>query len=270
MLKQRIITAVILVPIVLFLLFFASPPLFCIVTGLVVLMAAYEWTNLIPLHHTWQKLLYLFIFFDFMFLMLFVQTPLIFAVTFFWWLAALILVLIYPRGSHIWSSSKLIKGIMGALVLIPCWVAINFIRNGNEGIFVLFFIFILIWGADTTAYFAGKKWGTIKLAPLVSPGKSVQGVISALVYAVVITILTGLLSQPPLVIIVSAVILAVVTVAFSILGDLFESMMKREVGLKDSSNILPGHGGLLDRIDSLTAAAPIYALGGLLLSMFFS
>lgn len=239
-------------------------------TGMVVLLAAYEWTNLIPLQHTWQKLVYLFLFFDLMFMMLFVQTPLIFAATFFWWLAAMIMVLIYPRGRHFWGSSKAIKGIMGALVLIPCWIALNFIRNGNEGIFVLLFIFILIWGADISAYFAGKKWGATKLAPLVSPGKSVEGVIAALIYAVVITFLAGMISQPPLVIIVSAVMLAVVTVAFSIVGDLFESMLKREVGLKDSSNILPGHGGLLDRIDSLTAAAPIYALGGLLLSMFFS
>lgn len=270
MLKYRVITAAILIPVVLAILFFSSPPVFCLLTAGLVTLAAVEWTSLIPLPRLWARLAYVFVMLCVMFGMLFVPTPLIFAATFFWWLTALVLVLIYPRGTIFWSNSKIIKGIMGIFVLVPCWIAINYIRNGNEGIYVLLFVFVLIWGADTSAYFAGRKWGTTKIAPLVSPGKSIQGVIAALVYAVVLTSGAALVSRPPFIVIISAVMLGVVTVLFSILGDLFESMLKREVGLKDSGNILPGHGGILDRIDSLTAAAPIYALGTLLLSIFFS
>lgn len=270
MLKQRLITAAILIPLVLFLLFYASPPVFCIATGGIVLLAAAEWTSLMNIKPIWARLIYVFIVASVMFGMMFVPTPLIFAATFFWWLAALVLVLIYPRGAKCWSGNKLITGLMGMLVLIPCWIAVNYIRNENQGIYVLLFVLVLIWGADTSAYFAGKKWGTTKIAPLVSPGKSLQGVFGALSFAVILTFITALISNPPFIIVMSAVVLALVTVLFSILGDLFESMMKREVGLKDSSNMLPGHGGILDRIDSLTAAAPIYAFGGLLLSIFFS
>src|SRR3990167_6551702 len=270
MLKQRLITAAILIPLVLALLFYASPPVFCILTAGIMVVAAVEWTLLMQVRHLWARFLYVMLMLSGMFAMLFVPTPLIFAATFFWWLAALVLVLIYPRGSRQWGNSVLIKGLMGAFVLIPCWIAVNYIRNDNQGIYVLLFVFILICGADSSAYFAGKKWGKTKIAPLVSPSKSVQGVMGALAYAVFITVLAALLSRPPLIIVISAVMLAVVTVSFSILGDLFESMLKREAGLKDSSNILPGHGGILDRIDSLTAAVPVYALGGLLLSIVFS
>lgn len=270
MLKQRLITAAILIPVVLAILFYSSPPVFCILTAGIMVAAAVEWTLLMRLQHIWARFIYISLILCVMFAMLFVPTPLIFATTFFWWLMALVLVLLYPRGSRVWGNSVVIKGLMGVFVLVPCWVAVNFIRNDNQGIYVLLFVFVLIWGADSSAYFAGKKWGTTKIAPLVSPGKSVQGVVGALVYAVIITVLAALLSKPPFIIVISAVILAVITVLFSILGDLFESMLKREAGLKDSSNILPGHGGILDRIDSLTAAAPVYAFGGLLLSVFFS
>lgn len=224
----------------------------------------------------WAKALYVFLIVILMFCVsastYFIPQVILamFALTFFWWIAALILVLIYPRGAALWSNSKVIKGAMGAIVLVPCWAALNIIRNGSDGVYTLLFVFFLIWGADTTAYFTGKKWGVTKLAPLVSPGKSLQGVAGALVYTILFTLLIVLFVRPPAIIVVSVLMLAVVTVLFSILGDLFESMLKREAGLKDSSHILPGHGGLLDRIDSLTAAAPIYVFGTLVLSILYS
>lgn len=269
MLKQRLITAAILIPIFLAILFYSSPIAFLIFTGFVMICASVEWTYLMRVNHFWQRLAYVFVMISAMFGILFVPTPLIFTLTFFWWLAALVMVLVYPRGTRFWSS-KLVTGLMGMLVLIPCWVAVNFLRNENDGIYVLLFIFVLIWGADSTAYFVGKKWGVTKLAPLVSPGKSLQGVGGALAFAVILTVVMAALSRPPFVIMICAVALALITVLFSILGDLFESMLKRQAGLKDSSQILPGHGGILDRIDSLTAAAPIYAFGGVLLSIYFS
>jgi len=126
---------------------------------------------------------------------------------------------------------------------------------------------VLIWGADTGAYFAGRAFGKRKLAPQVSPGKSWEGVAGAMGVTVVVALVGGALLDVSGVALFGLVILSLITVAFSIVGDLMESLMKRRVGVKDSGTLLPGHGGVLDRIDSLTAAAPIFALGVSLLGI---
>jgi phosphatidate cytidylyltransferase len=157
---------------------------------------------------------------------------------------------------------------MGAFVLVPCWASINYIRNQDEGPLGLLFLFVLIWGADSAAYFVGKKWGTKRLAPYVSPGKSWQGLMGALLVSTLIVLTTLWLCNVPFPIWPWAIVLSLVTVLFSIVGDLFESMIKRQAKVKDSGKLLPGHGGVLDRIDSLTAAAPIFVLGALLLGPY--
>ena len=127
---------------------------------------------------------------------------------------------------------------------------------------LLLYVFILVWAADSGAYFAGRKFGKHKLAPKVSPGKTWQGVIGGLATASVFAFIFLQLSGGSLFATDSAasfVLLSVATVAISVLGDLTESMFKRESGIKDSSNLIPGHGGILDRIDSLTAAVPFFA-----------
>jgi phosphatidate cytidylyltransferase len=184
-------------------------------------------------------------------------------ITLAWWLIALILVALYPRASQTWGQSVWMRGAMGLLVLIPCWRAINVIHGAEDGPYKLLFLFVLIWGADTFAYFAGRQWGKHKLAPNVSPGKTVQGLCGALFGTTVITVGALVLLGIPQQFWLCGMVLSMVTVLFSVLGDLFESMLKRNVGLKDSGQLLPGHGGILDRIDSLTAAAPIFALGAI-------
>jgi phosphatidate cytidylyltransferase len=122
------------------------------------------------------------------------------------------------------------------------------------------FLFLLIWVADIGAYFAGRRWGRRKLALAISPGKTWEGAVgagaAALAFALAGAAALGLGSRWP-----GFVAICMVTVGFSIAGDLFESMMKRQRGLKDSGSLLPGHGGVLDRVDSLTAAAPVFLLG---------
>ncbi|EKE23342.1 MAG: Phosphatidate cytidylyltransferase [uncultured bacterium] len=124
------------------------------------------------------------------------------------------------------------------------------------------YLFLLVWGADSGAYFVGRKFGKKKLAPNVSPNKSVEGLYGGIVTSMLIVTAVALLyldmTWPELILFL---ILSVVTVFSSVLGDLFESMIKRRAGIKDSGRILPGHGGVLDRIDSLLAAAPIFAAG---------
>jgi phosphatidate cytidylyltransferase len=119
---------------------------------------------------------------------------------------------------------------------------------------------VLVWGADIGAYFSGKAFGKRKLAPQVSPGKSWEGVYGGLALSLVITAVVGLVRDWTLGQMILGLLGAAIVVFISVVGDLTESMFKRQSGIKDSSNLLPGHGGVLDRIDSLTAAIPVFAV----------
>lgn len=274
MLKHRVITAAILIPLVLFILFSVEARTFSICVGVLMLAAAVEWASLMGLSTLAGRFLYLVLFAVLMVsLAEYIPIPVsvILSTSVAWWFFAAVLVLLYPRAKSLWCH-KWVKGVMGVLVLIPCWVALSEMRAAENGIYILLFVFALIWGADTTAYFVGKRFGKHKLLPGVSPGKTLQGVIGALVYTMVVATIAVYFteSNPPFAVALSIVMLAVITVIFSIIGDLFESMLKRDIGIKDSGQILPGHGGLLDRIDSLTAAAPIYVFGMMVLSIIFT
>lgn len=158
-----------------------------------------------------------------------------------------------------WALGSGVAGLLTCLVvLFPTWLALVQLRIPGPG--VLLALFAVVWMADIAAYFSGKAFGKNKLAPNISPGKTWEGAIGAvigvIIYGVVMRILTGF-SPIPLPIWVVALI---VVTAVSIIGDLYESMLKRQAGIKDSSNVLPGHGGVLDRIDSLTSTMPIIAL----------
>ena len=268
MLKTRIITAVILIPIVLLILFYLPPMPFLLLTGLVSLWGAWEWSHIMQMQKKSLRIAYVVLIAIVLYEALYISPLTIFFTAFIFWILASVLIFIYPRGKQYWSRSVLLRGLMGVLVLIPCWAAINYVRDQKEGAYGLLFLFVLIWGADSVAYFVGKKWGKTKLAALVSPGKSIQGAVGAAIFAIVMPFLLLWSFNTPIDVCLFAVLLSLVTVIFSIIGDLFESMHKREAGLKDSGQLLPGHGGLLDRIDSLTAAAPIFTLGGMLLGVY--
>lgn len=267
MLKQRIITAAILIPLTLLIVIFFPPLPFALVTLLLTLAAAWEWSALMHLKRPLQQVVYLGVILLCCYGVLFIPVIYLLSVAFIWWVLAVLLVVSYPQGVNHWSS-KIARGVMGVLVLVPCWGAVNFIRNQHEGLFILFYLFGLIWGADTAAYFAGKKWGKNKLIPAVSPGKSWQGCIAALAYGVVFALLFSWYAEVSLHVLPWAILLSLITICFSIVGDLTESMLKRFADVKDSGKLLPGHGGILDRIDSLAAAAPTFALGALLIGAY--
>lgn len=278
MLKQRIITAALLVPIVVGLLIYLSPWMFGLISGLIVLMGFMEWMALMKLQSLAARLLYLFVMVMLMLSLGLIPPNLgipvvfsIFLIATIWWIIASILVVIYPRAADFWAQNKIVTSIMGVLIFLPCWAAMNFLRNSSSlGMYILLYVLVLIWGADISAYFVGRLWGKTKLAPSVSPGKTWEGVFGALGFTFVISLVMGLLAQPSFKIIFLGVSSSLVTVIFSIFGDLFESTMKRQAGCKDSGNLLPGHGGMYDRIDSLTAALPIYAFIWLTLYLYVS
>lgn len=263
-LKRRIITASVLALIIVIAIFILPPFEFVLAAVLLMSIAAVEWARLIGIRSLLLTVIYLAILFAaFFFAYHFPGYVLVLAMV--WWLLALLLVIRAPQTGIVFCRNKILGGLVGLLLLVPCWTAIIVTHQRSPG-HLLYGLF-LVWSADTGAYIAGRLWGKHKLAPNISPGKTIEGVAGGLVTTLLIAVIGGLLlkihSQQWLPVLILAVIVALMTV----LGDLFESLIKRHAGVKDSGNWLPGHGGLLDRIDGLTAALPLYALGILLIHL---
>lgn len=262
MLKQRVITAVILGLLVLSAVLWAPVWLFSLLIAGVTLYGAWEWSNFCRISHQ-SRLIYVAVGGGIMGVISLIglnhllTSVLILAGLF--WLLAIVMVLRYPEGLR-WSACRP-KLIIGMWVLIPAWAALTAIKALPEGEWLILLLLLLVWGADTGAYFTGRALGKRKLMPRVSPGKTLEGVYGGLVVCVVIAAIYAFFRELSLNSAVFLMLLAVLTAVASVLGDLFESMFKRERGIKDSGTLLPGHGGVLDRIDSITAAAPIFLLG---------
>ena len=171
-----------------------------------------------------------------------------------WWVVALVLVVRYPR-----SFSSVFVALAGIVVLWPSWaLLVRLHGEGALGAQLAFTLLLIVWSADVGAYAFGRLLGRTKLAPAVSPGKTWEGVTGGLVAA---GLAAGLAAEWLALPASRLVVLGVATALISVLGDLTQSMFKRNVGLKDSGKLLPGHGGVLDRIDSLTAAVPAFIVG---------
>ncbi len=267
MFKQRIVTGIILVVIVLLLIMFSPMWLFLFLSTLTFLFAAWEWSRLIKLQHVLLRALFVLLVALVMLSVLYVNIQIVLWVAVLWWLFAFIWVWLYPVGVSLWAHSIWVRSCMGILVLVPCWLAINMIRGAENGIGVLLFLLFVIWGADTGAYLVGKWKGKHQLMARVSPKKTWEGFIGGIILSLLVAFIGANLLQIASNLWPKILLLSFVFVLFSVNGDLFESMLKRQSGLKDSGGYLPGHGGLLDRIDSLTAAAPVFLLGCLLLGL---
>ncbi len=267
MLIKRVITAIILIPLVLLALYFLPPFWFALCSAIVIALAAWEWSRLMGLQKTISRVLYV----DLIVLLL-IAASYLSPLWWLWlaligWINALILLIIFEKKSQTVLHSKLLRGIAGIFVLIPCWVSINFLCFMPPRPIWLLMMLIVVWVADIAAYFVGHRFGKNKLAPKISPGKTKEGVYGALIITLVVALIAALALHLPLVRVLLFAVLILMTVIASIIGDLFESLLKRQEGLKDSGTLLPGHGGILDRIDSLTAAAPIFTFGLILLGM---
>lgn len=265
MLKTRIITALILGPLVLAAIVFLSPLYFAIFSGIVLALGAWEWGDLagLPSHSR--------IFFGGAVLLAFqtiwgfdadlqrslLHSSLVLWGIIFWWVKT------YPSSALTWGSTPK-RTFLGLFILCFAWLSLNLLKQHENGVFLIFLLLAMVWGADIGAYFAGRKWGDRKLAPQVSPGKTWAGVYGALVSTVVVTFLmlffSGYLDNAGAVSWLLFALLAAFITVVSIGGDLAESMVKRHRGVKDSGKLLPGHGGIMDRVDSLVAALPLYTI----------
>ncbi|SLM64135.1 MULTISPECIES: phosphatidate cytidylyltransferase [Dickeya] len=281
MLKYRLITALVLIPLVIVALFFLPPLAFSLVTLVVCMLAAWEWGQLAGLVSYTQRFMLaiacglllagmLLTLPDYLHAVASSQVclPLWFSLA--WWCVALLLVLFYPSSAALWRHSRVLRLIFGLLTIVPFFWGMVVLRqfgydaNPFTGAWWLLYVMVLVWGADSGAYLFGKLFGRHKLSPRVSPGKTWEGFCGGLATSAAIALLFSHyapLSLPTSTLLVCSVI---ATLA-SVLGDLTESMFKREAGIKDSGHIIPGHGGILDRIDSLTAAIPVFSCLMLLL-----
>lgn len=276
MLKHRLITAAILIPLVICSVLFLPSIFFAILTALFVLLGAYEWAVFCGWQSQFARITYTCILAinlaaGYYTLIYFPEiTTTILAITCLWWFIALYWVWRYQQDCDLLPTAPLIKAGLGLLILSPAWLAlVNLHLHQYEGKQWVVFLLILIWTADSGAYFAGKKWGKTKLAAKVSPGKTIEGVLGALVASGIVAILYAVLQKMSFTTLLLFVVICLLTVLMSILGDLVESLFKRQMDIKDSGQILPGHGGILDRIDSLTAAAPVFVLSLILLGNLF-
>ncbi|HVV68890.1 MAG TPA: phosphatidate cytidylyltransferase [Gammaproteobacteria bacterium] len=267
MLKQRVLTAIVLIPLLLLAIFFLPSFWFQCISAAIFILAAWEWTKLVGVARVGWRIGYLLILL--LVLWLIRNGPagwlLLFAAIS--WIIICWFTFHYDSFSRLWSRYQGIQLLTGIWLLALSWYGINVIRWQELGAYKLLLLLLIVWGADTGAYFIGRKWGRHKLAPRISPGKSREGVLGGIVAAMIVAAIMALFLPYSAAWFWGVIVLAFVTALVSVLGDLFESMVKRQVGVKDSGHILPGHGGVLDRIDSLISAAPIFA-GGLLLLEF--
>ncbi len=262
MLSKRILTALILAPAVVLATLFLSSLWFSLAVGLMTTVASWEYCKLIKLSRFSNKSFYVIVILASSFLI--ASSPSMLAPTLYttsaWWLVVLFLVMNHPKSSSLLKNNMLIGLINGLFLFIPMTASLAILHSQERSLVLL--LLLLIWAADSGAYFSGRRFGSKKLCPQVSPNKTFEGVYGGIFFAQVVAIgyVISAIQSPTSKDFFVFCFLALVVTLFSILGDLFESVLKRINDQKESGNILPGHGGLLDRIDSLTASAPIFLL----------
>lgn len=269
MLLQRVITALLLLPLVLGPIIFLPTIWVYALFSVIALLAAWEWSALMGLASRAARAGYLLLVAGALALGWWLDAIgfglWLLAAGAAWWLYAVGLVLGFPENFRQRPWGPVAMGAAGLLMFAPAMLGIARLHAG--GMLRVFFLFGLVWAADIGAYFAGRAFGRRKLAPNVSPGKTVEGAVGGFAGALLLVVSApwvfgfGRFDWLPLVLLCMAVI------ALSIIGDLTESMFKRLRGVKDSGTLLPGHGGVLDRVDSILAAAPLLAFGLALLGI---
>lgn len=258
-LRRRLAAAAVLLPAAVLWALLAPLGVFAAVGAALLLLAAWEWMTLSGLESGYSRCIGLVLALVLMAVgwRIIIHCPvavtaLLIAFCGFWMLEMLEL-----RRAKMASPGPLIL-LQGAFVLLPAWFAFVALRHAEDGPELALALLAVVWAADAGAYFAGRRWGRRRLAPRLSPGKSWEGFAGGLVAAVVAALVAGLWCATPVAVLVPV---AVVAALVSVVGDLAESRLKRAAGTKDSGRLIPGHGGILDRLDSLCAAAPFFVLG---------
>ncbi len=255
MLKQRILTAIVALIALSVVLFVVPEPVARAVIAALLLSGAWEWGGLIGDGGTATRVGFAAVVAASMVaIFMFLSNPQVLDVVLqtalIWWLAALLWMFFFPTPIPV-----PLVWICGLLVLVPAWAALDYLYRLDAQL--LLFSLLIVWVADIGAYFVGKGFGRVKLAPKISPGKSWEGVLGGLTAVLLLAAVGNHFLGSEISVLVP---LCLAVSMLSIVGDLTVSMFKRNAGVKDSGSLFPGHGGVLDRIDSVSAAAPLFAL----------
>jgi phosphatidate cytidylyltransferase len=256
-----------MVPLVILGVLYLPAYAFAVVVALAMLLAAWEWSALVPLQTPLGRIGYLAATVATIALAwwwadseTFVNTVLWLAMA--WWLFALFWLSRPALGQEFNAVHSGAKLVLGLGVLTSTWLALVVLHSRpDQGPHWVLYVLVLVWVADSGAYFVGKTLGRNKLAPAISPGKTWEGVFGALLASGVFAFAYATMLELYGTDFSSFILVCIVTVLFSVAGDLLESLLKRQRGVKDSGRLIPGHGGILDRIDSLLAAGPVFLLG---------
>jgi phosphatidate cytidylyltransferase len=273
MFVQRLLTALLMIPVALAVMLLPPTWLFGGILAAVFLAAQWEWTRLCGLRSRGVRAAWLLLMLAMIALMGWLHEhvwtwTLGVSVGVLWWIASLLWLRRHSFAASPTRENRLLKLLLGLLVFLPAWLALVGLHGGTDGRWWVLLAVLVVWTADTGAYLTGRMFGRRKLAPSISPGKTWAGAYGALALGAVICVLGGWvlgLRHPQQ--LAGMLVLGLATVSASILGDLIESLMKRQADTKDSGTLFPGHGGLLDRLDSLFAALPVFVIAKLLLGL---
>lgn len=264
-LRQRVITACVLVLLLSLILFVLPYGGFVLAISLLFVVAAWEWANMAGLEKPWQRFSYAGLFASLFFLLAYLALQqrvswmiALLSLSVSGWALALIAIWRYPEN-RVWHNREFLL-FAGLWLLVPAWLGLQLLQPAVTGSGLIWLVIAVISTADIGAYFSGRRFGRHKLAIHVSPGKTWEGFWGGAVANVLLATMIGFFLDLPPSQFLGFVVAMVLVAAISVLGDLFESMVKRERGIKDSSQLLPGHGGVLDRIDGWTAAVPLFTL----------
>jgi phosphatidate cytidylyltransferase len=272
MLLQRTLTALLLAPLVIGLILLTPNWLFAPIVAIAFLAAMWEWTRLSGLKDAPPRgALLTFTAALFVLCWLTRDTawwPLLIGIGVAWWIVVGQWLRHFAFGAAPTRENRLMKLGAGLLVIVPTWVAVVSLHGaGDHGQWWTLLALLIVWAADIGAYFSGRLFGRRKLAPTISPGKTWAGVYGALVAGALVTYVGGMLLGVSGGKLLGLLVVSLLTVVASVVGDLLESLMKRHAAVKDSGNLFPGHGGMLDRLDSVFAALPVFVAGKLLLGL---
>jgi phosphatidate cytidylyltransferase len=270
MIKYRFITALVLAPLVIGGVLFLPSPWFTSLWGLIIVVAAWEWAGISGLRGWIGRGAFL----------LALGLPMVLArywapyaidwlmyPVLAWWILVGLVLRAKPQRLVAVQPPLALKLFLGWFILLAAWILFIWLWR-NFGAAQALYLLVLISFADIAAYFIGQRWGFTKLLPEISPGKTVEGLYGALAVAALVALAAALWFRLEPMQIGDFVVLSLVTVVISVCGDLFESLLKRQQGVKDSGSLLPGHGGVLDRIDSLLAGVAVFYTGSMLLGLF--
>ncbi len=270
--KQRILTALILTPIAIAIILLLPTAAFATIVGLAFLLALWEWTRLAGVDAPATRVITIALGAAALAALWWWRDErlwsLVIGIGLVWWLLAIAWLRHFSFAASPTPRNHVLKLVAGFAVIVPAWVALVELHGIRpHGNWWTLFALALIWSADTCAYLAGSRFGKTKLAPRISPGKTIEGVWGAVLGAGLVAVVGGWLLGERGVALALLLAVAGLTVVFSIIGDLFESLLKRQANVKDSGALFPGHGGLLDRLDSVFAALPVFVGGKALIDL---